>query len=234
MELIRETATRDKTGRITRQVFKAPRREFKQGCDTYAITVSLRFDDQCKNGHETFSITGNTYRKEQGVFRHESGGCIHQDIAEHFPELAHLIKWHLVSTDGPLHYIANTVYHAGDRDHNGLRKGERRQIRNGRTGKPSWILRTPSTQYHDGDAPPAETVTLQWEPWCLEGEGKARDLSAARACAVWPDATDAELSQEPEDLKAELLARLPALLAAFKADMLAIGFEWPETVAEVA
>jgi len=43
--------------------------------------------------------------------RLEACGCLHDEIRQHFPELAHLIKWHLVSTDGPLHYIANTLYH---------------------------------------------------------------------------------------------------------------------------
>jgi hypothetical protein len=37
-------------------------------------------------------------------------------VQEHFPELAPFLKWHLCSTDGPLHYIANTRYHAGFRD----------------------------------------------------------------------------------------------------------------------
>lgn len=85
------------------------------------ITVNISFDDECKNGHNSFSITGdirNTYGRDI------VGGCIHNEVAKHFPELAHLIKWHLCSTDGPMHYIANTLYHAGDRDHNGKRAGE--------------------------------------------------------------------------------------------------------------
>lgn len=67
------------------------------------FTVKMRYDDRCGNGHNTFSITGSTVRK---------GGCLHELIAKHFPELAHMIKWHLVSSDGPLHYIANTIYWA--------------------------------------------------------------------------------------------------------------------------
>lgn len=46
----------------------------------------------------------------------ESCGCIHETIAAAFPELAPFIKWHLVSTDGPMHYVANTVYLAGARE----------------------------------------------------------------------------------------------------------------------
>lgn len=89
-----------------------------------AITVLIRFDDHCKNGHDTFSITADIRRPGRRDI--EAGGCLHEEIVRVFPELSHLIKWHLMSTDGPMHYIANTVYFAGDRDHWGLRKGEKK------------------------------------------------------------------------------------------------------------
>lgn len=130
------------------------------------IRAIIRFDDKCRNGHNTFSITGETWDG--------SGGCIHDEIARAFPHLAPFIKWHGVSTDGPTHYVANTVYHAGERI----------------------------------------------------GEGKKRDFAAARSCAVWPDATDEQLSAEPAELKKMLLARLPALMADFKADIEKLGFEY--------
>ena len=80
---------------------------------TFRITAEVRHDDRCKNGHNTFSITANIDRKNAvGRWVKDSGGCLHDTIAARFPELAPLIKWHLVSTDGPLHYIANTTYHA--------------------------------------------------------------------------------------------------------------------------
>jgi hypothetical protein len=71
-------------------------------------------------------------------------------------------------------------------------------------------------------------VLVEYELWCHEGEGKERDLAAARRCAVWPDATDEELCQERPELEAALKARLPALLAEFKQVMLEIGFIYPE------
>ncbi|WP_210235247.1 hypothetical protein, partial [Mesorhizobium sp. M2D.F.Ca.ET.206.01.1.1] len=55
---------------------------------------------------------------------------------------------------------------------------------------------------------------------------KARDLDAARRAAIWPEASDAELSVEPEALKAALAARLPALIAEFRRDMETAGFLW--------
>lgn len=87
------------------------------------VVVELRHDDTCGNGHNTFAITGEWFyradRRNSG-----GGGCIHDVIAEHFPEYAHMIRWHLTSTDGPIHYLANTLFLAGDRDHWGRHKGE--------------------------------------------------------------------------------------------------------------
>lgn len=65
--------------------------------------VEISYDDCCGNGHNSFAIT---------VDARDFGGCMHDEIETVFPEYAHLIKWHLTSTDGPMHYIANTVYHA--------------------------------------------------------------------------------------------------------------------------
>lgn len=95
-------------GRILNQTFKATR-YYSEGKNKYAITVCVRFDDECKNGHETFAITADI--RENG--REYMGGCCHDEIAKHFPELACLIQWHLMSTDGPLHYVANTLYWLG-------------------------------------------------------------------------------------------------------------------------
>ncbi len=67
------------------------------------LTINIRYDDECGNGHNTFAITGTTP---------DTCGCIHDVIVRAMPELEPLIKWHLMSSDGPLHYIANAVYHA--------------------------------------------------------------------------------------------------------------------------
>lgn len=198
------------------------------------LVVRLCFDDSSKNGHATFRITGDVrdtrYKGDRGYIM---GGCLHGVIAAHFPELAHLIPWHLCSTDGPMHYVANAVYLAGERDYNGLRAGEERQIRNGGTGLLAWKLERTGgddlPRYVDSDTRPTETQTLSYVPWMRVGEGKARELDAARRVAVWPDASDAELCAEPDTLKAALLARLPDLLARFRADMDACGFIWWES-----
>lgn len=222
------------TGRIRNQKIVLAG-HFKEDGATKRISVELRFDDECNNGHESFAITASIYHGS----RWEAGGCLHGEIAKHFPTLEPLIKWHLMSTDGPLHYIANTVYHAGDRDHHGLLKGEKRQIKNGRTGEPAWHL-VAVTQageeielYRlekniDGNEKPDCPYTLEYRPWCNVGEGKDRDLDAARSSAVWPEATDEQLSAPKDELTNALANRLPGLLAEFKAAMLECGFLWPE------
>ena len=73
------------------------------------IEVNIRFDDECGNGHNTFVVTANV-NAIRG--KEISGGCQHELIVKHFPELKKYIKWHLCSTDEPMHYVANTIYHA--------------------------------------------------------------------------------------------------------------------------
>jgi hypothetical protein len=206
-------------------------RTWRSGRQTGQITVDIRFDDNCKNGHHTFAITGTAKAGRD----HEIGGCIHEEIAKYFPELAPLIKWHLFDQTGPMHYVSNTVYLAGDRDYNGLRNGESRQLVNGRTKLPCWELalvnadgtdRKHAFEWIDAETCPQNPPVALYRPRMIVGEGKERQLDAARSVAVWPEATDAELMQEPAALKAALLARLPGLVAEFRADMERIGFAW--------
>ncbi len=133
------------------------------------------------------------------------------------PSLAPLIKWHLTSTDGPMHYASNTVYMAGDRDHHGLREGEVAQAHDTR-----WpaALGTGGRQrpgrgaQHHADRPPesgrrdcAPVYPRDAHQWRIAAcdtparvaprhagrRGKARELDHARSAAVWPEATDEEL-----------------------------------------
>jgi len=202
------------------------------------IVANVRWDDECGNGHNSFAITGTITAIDRRKYRHDNGviagGCLHDEIAKSFPELAPFIKWHLCSSDGPMHYVANTVYHASDRDYNGLAKGEKRQLRNGRTKLPVWqrVIRNAegdevSIGHHDwrdSEDAPQETLVATWEPVWTIGEGKARELDAARRSAVWPEATDEELTTP--GLKERLEARLPGLMADMRRDIESLGFIW--------
>jgi hypothetical protein len=223
---------------VTRKQKRSYRTEWTDDDGEHVLVAIVRYDDQCGNGHNTFSITGELYSQNgdkrggrektrvRPTFRLESCGCVHDIIAARIPKLAPFIRWHLCSSDGPLHYIANTLWFAGDRDCWGLRLGERRQLRKGGTGLPSWVLKVDKDlpTYVDAETQPSETATLRYVPWYREGEGKERELDAARRAAVWPEATDEELMQEPKALEAALLARLPGLLREFRAAVESLGF----------
>ena len=84
---------------------------YTEGGRTYRLTAKVYYDDSCGNGHNTFSTTGAQYRRRNdGGWEQDSFGCLHDAISKHFPELAPYIKWHLTSSDGPMHYIGNTIY----------------------------------------------------------------------------------------------------------------------------
>ena len=91
---------------------------FKENNINHRIVCKVRYDDECGNGHNSFSITGNIYSDEYSSSNiyFVTGGCIHEDISKHFPELKHLVKWHLTSSDGPMYYVANTTYNARTRE----------------------------------------------------------------------------------------------------------------------
>jgi hypothetical protein len=210
---------------------------YTDGGVRYYVQAIIRHDDECGNGHNTFSITGNIYSKhgdkketplilEEGQQVYwEGGGCCHDDIVKAIPKLEPYIKWHLCSTDGPMHYIANTLYNAGDRDCWGLREGEKRQIKNRKTGELAWILEPEKRlpKQIDSLECPTETTIMRYVPWCNIGEGKERDLDAARSSAIWPEATDEQLMLEPDELKKLLLERHPKLMQEFREAVESLG-----------
>ena len=220
----------DKGGDL--QSFKTIKRNaVDQYGENVKVQAIIRYDDQCRNGHASFAITGDVWGSD-GL--HSRCGCVHEDIAEAFPELAPFLKWHLMNADGPTYYVENTHYHARLEDHWGLLKDQKRQIKDRKTGQLAWRLgylnekgeevEAPQ-QYVDGDIAPEVGVKLAYVPWCYIGEGKERDLPAARTSAIWPEATDDQLCLPKEELEALLQSRLPQLIADFKADLKKLGLK---------
>lgn len=197
----------------------------------YRITATVRYDDECNNGYNSFAITGSIDRYSDGRWYGDAVGCIHEEIAKHFPELAPVIKWHLMNSDGPFGYIDNTVYHAGDRDCHGLLKGEfrphtsRGQQNGGIAGVPNWVLEFPDNLQRDvyANKKPAP-VTLEWRQYGRTGDGKERELDKAREAAIWPDATDEDLTAP--GLEERLEARLPRLMDEFRAALTELGLTY--------
>lgn len=85
---------------------------FEEGGETFHITATARLDDDCGNGHEDFSITADIdHKRKSGKWEDWSGGCLHKEIAQHFPELAFMIPLHLSDFRGvPMHCVANGRY----------------------------------------------------------------------------------------------------------------------------
>lgn len=267
---------------LTKNQKKTLTKYYQEDGEHYRAKVTLRYDDECGNGHNTFAITASIDRKAaNGRWVDYMGGCCHEEIAKQFPELEKYIKWHLTSSDGPMHYLANTRWHASERDCWGLLKGERQVLSTAHylkvndspftykldkrlkqfiesTGltKENWALIYPVEVQHAKEPKTYSanyTLTgmtdLDWyeapfkdkdeaskfleamlghtveiieqDDLVRYGEGKTPDIEAAREAAIWPDATLEQLRDE-EALK----ARLPQLIAEFRADMEELGFVW--------
>jgi hypothetical protein len=213
---------------IKHQVKKYGPKIYREGKDIFKIVVEVRHDDCCGNGHNSFGITADIRCNGRDYM----GGCCHDEVVKHFPELAPYIKWHLSSTDGPMHYFSNVKYLAGNRDCWGLRKGEFKQHTSkgphqngGIEGVPNWVLELPEREAQDiYSATKPAPITLEWKACGRTGEGKDRELDAARRAAIWPDATDEDLTAP--GLEDRLKARLPALMAEFKNAVESLGMEY--------
>ena len=90
------------------------------------LVVQVRWDDSCGNGHNSLGITGDLFQGHRLV----ASGRLHDDILSAVrrglipQKVGNLIPFHLCSSDGPMHYLANVRYHVSDKDCFGKRKGE--------------------------------------------------------------------------------------------------------------
>lgn len=76
--------------------------------------IKIRLNDECKNGHADFSITGDMWEAGKPKTDHYNlgGSAIGDKIAKAFPELAIFNKLHLCDRKGaPMHAAANGFYH---------------------------------------------------------------------------------------------------------------------------
>lgn len=78
------------------------------------IFVTIRLDDQCKNGHQDFSVTGAVYIANKPKNDHNclTMGCCHDEILAAFPEFKMFIDLHLCDYLGnPMYAVSNMHYH---------------------------------------------------------------------------------------------------------------------------
>jgi len=185
---------------------------------SFRITAKVRYDDNCGNGHNSFAITGEIERKREGKngWADDSCGCLHEEIVKHFSELAPLIKWHLCSSDGPMHYIDNTIYHA-----TAISKDQGQHFVYLHNEEPK-VRETLLGIYSTKDAERLRTQygkdNLRWEPY-HNALAKDANIDHARSSAIWPDATLEQLQS-----RQALEMRLPALLTEFRVAVESLGF----------
>lgn len=101
-------------------------RSVQYGRAGYEYRVTATFElHSLSDQHPYFSATVAIYERCSGrgnkVWIEGSFGPDHETIARLFPRCAPFLKWHLTSTDGPMHYLANGLYWAG---HSGWRDGK--------------------------------------------------------------------------------------------------------------
>lgn len=113
---------------------KTQTKEFSYYGEPAIIRAEIRHDDSCRNGRNSFAITVSIFesyrRPGEETAQHSNGktmyastgGCLHEEIAANFPDLAPFIKWHLFDTDGPQHYVSNTVSHVKNGNYGYARK----------------------------------------------------------------------------------------------------------------
>jgi hypothetical protein len=185
---------------------KTVTREYSEDGKKYVITVKYGFDvefDRKHNQAPGFSITAEIQTKRG---RWVSGGCLHDEIVKHFPELKTLIRWHLTNFPGtPLHYVENAVYWANFMA--GISQWDKPN-----TDPESAFKKTIVYGIGDMDSELLELVESYRGDWKSDSVKKSLRDSLKR------------------ELSAYLIARHPVLSAAFLSDMK--RFELLETISE--
>lgn len=88
--------------------FQKKEKLFTEDGKDYKIIVQYGMSYIQGNSHPYFSITGEI---NQVGYKVDTCGCIHDEIAKHFPGLKPLIQFHLWYDNGlPMHYVANAIY----------------------------------------------------------------------------------------------------------------------------
>jgi len=177
------------------------------GPTTYTVTYGFDLKLAAKHKQRPyFSITLDIEEGGEWV----GGGCAHDTIAEVFPELAHVLQWHLADHSAtPMHYVSNTLYW---RDHFPTQE--------------EW-------QVFEWEDPYVFTLAPEYED--RNGYGHDKLATHLKSCMVWGSLQserewtgDSPETWDRDALHAYLVTRQGALLACMRSDLAAVGVAVPE------
>lgn len=90
---------------------KTPWKTFQEGNQSFRIQADYGLQYFGGNSDAYFSVTGSVDRVRFGRWVEDSGGCIHDEVLKHFPELKPLVDLHLSDTQGaPMHAEGNAWF----------------------------------------------------------------------------------------------------------------------------
>lgn len=84
----------------------------------YKIKTTISLDDDCHNNMCDWSITADIrWKNKYGIYKEYMGGCCHDEIARHCPELARFILLYYCNHYGaPMYPVENGTYHIKNSD----------------------------------------------------------------------------------------------------------------------
>ena len=91
---------------------------FTENEEEYRITARVSLDDDYHNNMCDWSVTADIRQKnQQGTYVEYMGGCCHDEVAKHFPELAKFIPLYYSNHYGaPMYPVENGIYHIKNSD----------------------------------------------------------------------------------------------------------------------
>lgn len=99
--------------KTTNKLTYSKTKDFTENGKEYRIITTVSLDDDCHNNMCDWSITADIYWKNEcGISKEHMGGCCHDEIIKHCPELAKFISLHLCNHYGaPMYPVENGIYH---------------------------------------------------------------------------------------------------------------------------
>jgi hypothetical protein len=107
-----------KTNNITHKIYHQK--------NNVKMSIDIRLNDECKNGHADFAITADAKEYYNGRWQDSFCGCCHEEILARYPKLKKFVDLHLSDSNGaPMYAQANGFYHLWDENKT---KEERKRI----------------------------------------------------------------------------------------------------------